>query len=236
MKVLAVEASSVIAGAALMDGERLVYEAYSHHQKNHSQSLMSLVESALIAGDTRIEEIDLFAVTNGPGSFTGLRIGTATIKGLAMAYDKPVAAIPTLDLLAFNLPFCTDLICPILDARREQVYTTLFHWDGETLIRMNDYQAIQVSDLISRLKSYARPIHFVGDGISSYQQILMEGLGEYALFAPPHLRYQRASTTAYMGRQYFDMGLCIRYKELEPFYLRQSQAEQQLCKRGAKQE
>lgn len=226
MIVLAIESSSGVAGVAVLDNDKLVYEVYHHHKRNHSLILMPLVEEALTACETQLDKIDIFAVSSGPGSFTGLRIGISTVKGLAQAVEKPIAAIPTLDTLAYNIPPSEGVVCPILDARRDQVYTCIYKWNGDNYTKLSTYKAIPVTDLIELLLPYKQPIMFVGDGMTPYRDTLRERLGEYALFAPPHLSQQHASTTAWLGLKYAMEGKCIHYNELEPFYLRQSQAEQ----------
>lgn len=228
MKVLAIESSSVVAGTALLDGEQVIYEGYSHNKLNHSQILMPLVEEALSAGDIKAADVDLYAISKGPGSFTGLRIGISTVKGLAMAFNKPIAAIPTLDLLACNFPFYSGYICPVMDARREQVYTALYKWDRNDLIQLEPYKASRVSELIEKARQYDEPILFTGDGVKPYKAAITENLRSKAIFAPPNLRHQRASAAAWLATSYFEKNLCISYRDLEPFYLRQSQAEQKM--------
>ncbi|HHY83014.1 MAG TPA: tRNA (adenosine(37)-N6)-threonylcarbamoyltransferase complex dimerization subunit type 1 TsaB [Clostridiales bacterium] len=226
MKVLAVDTSSVVAGVAVLDDEQLLYEAYNHHRKNHSEILMPLVENALKSCSLTPRDIDLLAVSNGPGSFTGLRIGISTIKGLAQALDKPVAGVPTLDALAYNIISPQALVCPIMDARRDQVYTALYRRDKEDLIRLMPYSAIHISELADRLNEYGEPVIFTGDGILSYKEKLIDSIGELALFAPSYLALQRASVIAWLGRREALNGRTVSCFDLETFYLRQSQAEQ----------
>lgn len=226
MKVLAIDSSSVVAGVAILNGDQLLYEVYHHHKRNHSEILMPLVEEALHACDMMPCDIDLFAVSGGPGSFTGLRIGISTIKGLAQAVDKPVAAVSTLDAMAWNIVSPGSLICPIMDARHNQVYTSLYRWEGEECNRKMPYLAISVKELIEKLNSYSEPIRFVGDGIPAYKNQLVEAMGKSALFAPYYLAYQRASIVAFLGQKEALAGKTIHYRDLAPFYLRQSQAEQ----------
>ncbi|NLA84600.1 MAG: tRNA (adenosine(37)-N6)-threonylcarbamoyltransferase complex dimerization subunit type 1 TsaB [Clostridiales bacterium] len=226
MKVLAIDSSSVIAGVAVMDDNQLLYEIYHHNKKNHSEILMSMVEKCLDSCALKLSEIDVYAVSEGPGSFTGLRIGISTVKGLAQATDKPVAAIPTLDAMAWNIVGTNDLICPIMDARRNQVYSCLYRIEGEEYIRLMPYIALSIDELIDRLIVYKQPVRFIGDGIRPYRSILEEFLGEYALFAPPYLAYQRASVIAFLGFEAARAGKTVDYNSLKPFYLRKSQAEQ----------
>lgn len=226
MKVLAIDSSSVIAGVAVLDGDRLLYEAYHHHKRNHSETLMPMVEEALNSSGLILDKIDLFAVSSGPGSFTGLRIGISTVKGLSQAMDKPAQAVPTLDALAYNIVHTDGLVCPIMDARREQVYTSLYQMAENEYNRIMPYSALPVEQLAEELLSHNKSITFVGDGIPAYQDILVKRLGKAALFAPSYLAYQRASVVAWLGRKAALEGKTIHYRELKPLYLRKSQAEQ----------
>lgn len=226
MKVLAIDSSSVVAGVAVLNEDRLVYEAYHHHKRNHSEILMPMVEEALESSCLTAGELDLFAVSSGPGSFTGLRIGISTIKGLAHAVEKPVAAVPTLDALAYNIVYTDALVCPIMDARREQVYTSLYRREEDGYARIMPYSAISVEQLTEKLLSYQEQVLFVGDGIPAYRLRLTERMKGRVMFAPPFLAYQRASAIAWLGSRMAQDGKSISYQDLEPFYLRQSQAEQ----------
>jgi tRNA threonylcarbamoyladenosine biosynthesis protein TsaB len=226
MKVLAIDSSSLVAGVAVLDGEQLLFEAYHHHKRNHSEILMPLVEEAFHSSGVHPNELDLLAVSSGPGSFTGLRIGISTVKGLAQALEKPVVSIPTLDALAWNIVGISGLICPIMDARREQVYTSLYRRSGEECNRLKPYSALDITYLAKQLTEYNEPIVFVGDGLWAYREKLKELLEDSAVFAPAYLACQRASTIAWLSRQEALSGNTIHYRDLKPFYLRQSQAEQ----------
>lgn len=226
MKVLAIDSSSVVAGVAILDDEQLLYEAYHHHKRNHSEILMPLIEEALLSSEIHPQDLDLFAVAGGPGSFTGLRIGISTIKGLAQAVDKPVVSVPTLDALAWNSIGMEGLICPIMDARRDQVYTSLYRREGEGCIRLMPYSALPISQLAEQLAAFRQSVLFLGDGLNAYREKLTELLKGFAFFAPAYLACQRASVIAWLGRRQALAGNSIHYRDLTPFYLRQSQAEQ----------
>ncbi|MDD4679650.1 MAG: tRNA (adenosine(37)-N6)-threonylcarbamoyltransferase complex dimerization subunit type 1 TsaB [Clostridia bacterium] len=226
MKVLAIDSSSLVAGSAVLDGNKLLYEVYHHHKRNHSETLMPLVEKALISCELMLGDIDLFAVSGGPGSFTGLRIGISTIKGLAQAVEKPVIPVPTLDAMAWSAVCPGALVCPIMDARRNQVYTSIYRWEGENCVRLKPYSALAVKELIDKLNSYQESIRFIGDGIPVHRGLLLEKMGKSALFAPPYLAYQRASVIAFLGLKEAKAGKAIHCRDLKPFYLRLSQAEQ----------
>lgn len=232
MRILALESSSVVAGVAIMDNLTLVYEAYHHHKRNHSRILIPLVEEALLSADLGLNDIDLIAVSKGPGSFTGLRIGISTVKGLAQAAEIRIAAIPTLDILAYNIKTMDRLVCPIMDARRDQVYTCLYMWKHGDYEKLIPYSAVHIDDLAMIINEYDQPVVFVGDGVFQYKAVLNEKLDQLADFAPSHLCCQRASTTAWLGHIYAHRGKCISAYELEPFYLRKSQAEQKKLSGG----
>jgi len=132
LRVLAIDTSSVVATVAIMDDEKLIGEYVLNHKQTHSQKIMPMIEELLASSELRIQDIDVFAVASGPGSFTGLRIGAATMKGLAHAMNKPIIGVSTLDGLAFNLPYCNYIISPIMDAKNEQVYNALYKWIDDT--------------------------------------------------------------------------------------------------------
>jgi len=225
MKVLALESSSAVAGAAIVDDRKLIVEYTLNHKKTHSQKLMPLVEEILESAELSLDSIDVFAAAAGPGSFTGLRIGIATIKALAQAVNKPVVGIPTLDGLAYNLPFAEGLICPIMDARRDQVYTSVYRWQQDRLDRLEDYMAIPVPELLQILKQKNSPVIFNGDGVPVYRKVIEEEMGQLALFAPLTAMMQRASSIACLALEKAAAGETQHYFQLEPFYLRKSQAE-----------
>ncbi len=231
MKILAVESSGMVAAAAIVDQDKLIGEFLLDHGKTHSQQLMPLIDQLLNNLDMKLTDIDAIAVSKGPGSFTGLRIGIATVKGLAQAIDKPVIGVPTLDGLAYNLSFREGLICPIMDARREQVYTSIYRSKGE-LKRIDDYMAVPVVDLIKKLKAYDEPVIFNGDGVPVYQDIIKKEMGDQASMAPTNLLMQRASSIACLALDMFRSNEVQSYLELVPFYLRKSQAEQKFASKG----
>ena len=231
MNVLAVESSGMVAAVALAREGKLVGEYYLDHERTHSQHLMPLIDQLLYGVGIKLSDIDVFAASKGPGSFTGLRIGIATVKGLAQAVDKPVLGVATLDGLAYNLISREGLICPIMDARREQVFTSIYRSKGD-LKRLDDYMAIPVVELIQKLKTYDEPVMFNGDGVAVYWDIIKAELGDKALMAPINLLTQRASSIACIALERFKSGDAQNYTELLPFYLRKSQAEQKFAKKG----
>lgn len=232
MKVLAVETSSAVISVAVVDEHRLLAEYILNQERNHSAKLVPAVERVLEDASLEPGDIDVFGVAYGPGSFTGLRIGVATVKGLAQALDKPVVGVSTLDGLAFNLAGTGGLICPIMDARRAQVYTSVYRWSGSGLERLEDYMAMSVEELMELLNRWDEPVHFCGDGIYAYGSVIEEKMGGRALFAPPTHAMQRASSIAWLALGEALAGNTQSYRELQPFYLRKSQAEQRFERCG----
>jgi len=228
MKVLAFETSSMVASVALLDEEKVIVEFSVNNKKTHSQMLMPIMEQVISKIDIELKDIDVFAVSNGPGSFTGIRIGVSTVKSLAQALKKPVLGVSSLDGLAFNLVNFSDIICPIMDARNAQVYTALYRSNGTDIDRFEDYIAIRVSDLADMLNKLVENIMFCGDGAPIYKNILKEILGERAKFAQSPFMFQRASSIGFLALQKAKLNLVLEYNELQPFYLRKSQAEQKL--------
>jgi len=226
VKVLALETSSTVASVALVTENKLMAELVINHKKTHSQMLMPVLENLLDGADLTIKNIDVFAVASGPGSFTGIRIGVATAKALAQALDKPVVGVSSLDGLAFNMLHVTGLICPLIDARNEQVYTCLYRSDGEEIERINDYMAIRVADLLVNLKKYGESIMFCGDAAHLHTDMILHILKADARVAQPIFSLHRASSIGWLALKKAILKETQTYSELLPFYLRKSQAEQ----------
>ena len=227
MIILALDTSSMVATVALMDEEKLIGEYSINHKRTHSQKLMPMIDALLKDCEMKIQDVDYVAVAEGPGSFTGLRIGVATAKGLAHALDIPVVGVSTLDALAFNIPFCHGLVCPILDARRGQVYTAVYKWDQEALHQVEGSMAITIDDLIEKLRSRPEKIIFLGDGISSNIDTLKEKLGERVVVSPQSIRMPKAASIAQLALHRIQNKEVENFYALTPQYLRKSEAERQ---------
>lgn len=234
MRILALDSSGLVATVAILEDEQMIAEYTVNYKKTHSQTLLPMLDEIVKMTEFDLSSIDAIAVAGGPGSFTGLRIGAATAKGLGLALNKPLIHIPTVDGMAYGLFGYSGLICPIMDARRNQVYTGLYRFaDGEFQV-VEEQMAISVTDLIEKLNTYEEKVTFLGDGVPVYCEQLKAGLtGEFA-FAPAHLNRQRAGAVGALGMKYFQEGKIETAMEHRPDYLRLSQAERELAEKDAK--
>lgn len=226
MKVLALETSSMVASVAIINEDKLLAEFTINNKKTHSQILMPIVEQVMDRLDLTPYDIDVFAVSSGPGSFTGIRIGVATVKSLAQALNKPVAGVSGLDGLAYNLVNFNGIICPMMDARNAQVYTCFYRSNGVEIERLKEYMAIRVVDLISLIRESSESVMFCGDGAPMHMDLLISELRERAKFAQANFMLQRASSIAFLALKKAKANDVLNYNELQPYYLRKSQAEQ----------
>ena len=227
MKILAIDSSSLVASVAVVEDDIMVVEYTINHKKTHSQTLLPMIDEISKMAEIDLSEVDAIAVSGGPGSFTGLRIGSATAKGLGLVWKKPLVHVPTVDAMAYNLYGTDKLICPMMDARRSQTYTGLYQFvNGEFNIVMEQC-AISVDELIDKINEIGREVIFLGDGVPVYKQALEEKLTVAYTYAPAHMNRQRAGAVAVLGGKYFSEGHYETAAEHEPNYLRQSQAERE---------
>lgn len=231
MKILAVETSSATASVAVMDNEILLAEYTLNHNKTHSQWLAPMTNQILENLDLKSGDIDIYAASSGPGSFTGLRIGITTIKAIAYVAQKPVISVPTLDALAYNIPLVDKLVCPIMDARNNQVYTALYKRDKTVQTIITEYMGIPINELVEILKGKKQEVVFVGDAVEVHREYLLSELGDSCEFAPGNLMLQKASSVAQAARIRAMNGLIENCFDMIPFYLRKSQAEREYEKR-----
>ena len=229
LKILAVEASGTVAGCALFADGCLTAEYSVQYKKKHSQSLVPMLDEMRNMLDLDLSTIDFIAVTSGPGSFTGLRIGAATVKGLGLALDKPVLPVPTVDSLACNL-FGTDrVICPLMDARRQQVYTGIYE-NRDGLVVLRPQCVIAFAQIAEELNRLGREVIFLGDGMPVNEGAMRELMRVPYLLAPAHLNRQRAASTAVRAAQiYTEKGAeaLVSADDFRPEYLRIPQAERE---------
>ena len=242
MRVLAIDSSGLTATVAIVEDDQTIAEYTTNYKKTHSQTLLPMIDEMVRMVDADLKEIDAIAVAGGPGSFTGLRIGSATAKGLGLALDKPLIHVPTVDAMAYSMYGCEDIICPIMDARRKQVYTGLYSFshkkngDGglydEPVFQVLRMQmAVPVEELIRHLNVYRRRVVFLGDGVPVYKKMLAEGLKVPYSFAPSFMNRQRAAAVGALGIRYYEAGRYETAAEFRPEYLRKSQAERERAER-----
>lgn len=240
MKILGIDSSSLVASVAVVTDDVLTAEYTVNFKKTHSQTLLPMIDEVVKMLELDLTEIDGIAVSGGPGSFTGLRIGTATAKGLGLALKKPLIHVPTVDAMAYNLWGSDALICPIMDARRNQVYTGLYHCrQGLEVVKAQC--AMDMMELITELNTRGESVILLGDGVPAYRQQAEEHLKIPHAFAPAQSNRQRAASVAALGMEYFKQGKVVTAADFEPDYLRKSQAEREreamereLAQNGAK--
>lgn len=236
MKILAIESASLTASAALLQGDTVTAEYTTNFKKTHSQTLLPMVDAICSMTGVRIAELDAIAVSEGPGSFTGLRIGAATAKGLAFASDIPIIPVPTLDAIAYGCYGSSYLLCPLMDARRSEVYSGLYEFEDGKFIVHEAACARSIEEQVSAAEKLAgsrgKQVLYLGDGLPVFREkirILTEGR---AVFAPAHICDQKASSVAALGAVLYEAGKMVSSYEFEPLYLRKSQAEQEREKAG----
>lgn len=223
MLICSVDSSATPASVCLLEDDKIIAEYYLNTGFTHSQTLMAMMESVLKISGKSADDIDLYAVNSGPGSFTGVRIGVSAVKGMAYALDKPCVEISTLESMAYNFLGSHAIVCACMDARRRQVYHGLFRVDGEKVERLCDDTAIAVDDLLSGLPDHEEII-LVGDGAELMAQSTDDPM---IILAPPNLRYQRASSVALAAVEKYNRGEIVSPAALMPRYLRLSQAERE---------
>lgn len=226
MRILGIESSSLVASVAIVEDGITMAEYTANFKKTHSQTLLPMIDEMVNLLGIELSTLDAIAVSGGPGSFTGLRIGSATAKGLGLALDKPLIHIPTLDATAYGLYGTSALICPIMDARRNQVYTGLYRFEKEFTVVM-EQDALDMDALIEKLNSMGERVIFLGDGVPVYRSLIEEKLSVPFDFAPANVNRQRAASVAALGATYFAEGKTETAMEHKPDYLRKSQAERE---------
>ncbi len=232
MRILALDSSGLVATVAIVEDEQTIAEYTVNYKKTHSQTLLPMLDEIVKMTEFDLDTIDAIAVAGGPGSFTGLRIGSATAKGLGLALNKPLIHVPTVDGMAYNLFGCTGLICPMMDARRNQVYTGIYRFEQGFEI-VEEQMAIAVSELIDKLNAYGEKVTFLGDGVPVYAKQLEEGLTVPYSFAPAHVNRQSAAAIGTLGMKYALEGKTETATEHQPDYLRVSQAERERAEKNA---
>lgn len=246
MKVLGIDSSGLVASVAVAEDGILLGEYTTNYKKTHSQTLLPMLDELKKMIELDLSTIDAIAISSGPGSFTGLRIGSATAKGLGLALEKPLVEVPTLEGLAYNLYSRTSLVCPIMDARRNQVYTGIYEFveaplqgeevaageHGYELRAVMEQTAMDVRELLAELEKLNRKVVFLGDGVAVYKNVIRKECPVPFSFAPAHMNAQRAGSIAALGEVYFARGKVVPAEAHQPEYLRKSQAEREKEERG----
>ena len=223
MKVLAIETATIAGSVAICDDTAgLIGEVKINVRIAHAERLMPSIIWLLESSRISIEEIDAFAISIGPGSFTGLRIGLSTVKGFAYATKKPVVAVPTLDAFARTVPFSAYQICPLLDARKDEVFAGLYKWNEQNIIKIMPERAVRPVDL---LKEISEKTVFIGDGIIRYGDLMKEICGVRAIFPPLSIMSPSAATVGEVAFEKIKQGDLADPVSLTPFYIRKSEAE-----------
>ncbi len=223
MILFCLDTSGPVAGVAIIQDGAVRYEAMAVNKFTHSQSILPMTEEAFRHTGLEVGQTDFFAVTIGPGSFTGVRIGVSTVKGLAHAAGKPCVPVDALEAMAAGLTPFHGVICPIQDARAGQVYGAAFA--GGTLERMLPDEPIKLEEYLAKVSAFGRDMLFLGDGMPVHRERIAEILGEKARFAPPHLAFLRPASAAFLAWEKREEA--VEYKNLSPLYLRPPQAERQ---------
>lgn len=227
MLILGIDSSTTVSGAAIIDTdqEKVLAEGFLNTEKNHSESFLPLIKNTLDLAKVELNNIDGIAVTKGPGSFTGLRIGMVTAKSLVQVTGAKLIGIKTLDALAYNLFGYSGIICPILNARRNEVYTALYEMENNELKRISNYLVISPEKLVEKILKNGKGTIFLGDGVTEYRPYLEKNLGSQAVFTASNNSFIRSSSVALLAAQYFLENKQDNVFQLEPFYLRKSEAE-----------
>lgn len=236
MKLLAIDSSGLVASVAILEDGVLLAEYTVNYKKTHSQTLLPMLDAAASMIELDLNTLDAIAVAGGPGSFTGLRIGSATAKGLGLALDKPLISVPTVDALAYNLYGISGIVCPLMDARRSQVYTGIYRFEQGELEILMEQRAISVSELAEELNRLKEPVTLLGDGVAVYRENMQELLTVPFTEAPPHLNRQRAGALGALAMKYYEAGNLQTAAEHQPDYLRLSQAERERAERERAQQ
>lgn len=225
MKILAFETATIAGSAAVVDDEKgLIGEVRIDVKVAHSERLMPSVQWLLKMSGLSINDIDAFGLSIGPGSFTGLRIGLSTAKGLAFSTGKPLVPVRTLDAFARTLVHCSYPICPMLDARKNQIYAGLYRWEDGICKKIQPETAISPEDLLNRIKEQG-PVLITGDGAVKYRELIVNVLGKDAVFAPSYRMSPAASSVAEIASEKLKTGDIPDPVGITPYYIRKSEAE-----------
>jgi tRNA threonylcarbamoyladenosine biosynthesis protein TsaB len=222
MKLLAIETSTMLGGIAVMEDNTLIAESRMNVKATHSERIMADIDNALRRSGFTIDDIDVFGIASGPGSFTGLRVGLSTLKGLSYATGKKVVSVSTLEAFAWNVPFSSHLICPLLDARKKEVYAGVFEWSEDGFTKIIDEQTVKLDMLLA---SIGKSAVFLGDGALLYRDQIKESLRGKALFGAPQDMVPSPANVAYLCMRKARNNAFDDPVSLAPSYMRKSEAE-----------
>lgn len=227
MKILGLDSSGLVASAALVSDGILTAEYTIHNKKTHSQTLMPMIAEMLSMAGTEPGELDAVAVSEGPGSFTGLRIGASIAKGLAWTLKIPIIPVSSLMGLAANVETPGQIVCPIMDARRNQVYTAVYETTEALPMQLAEPDVIPIEDALARAEQAGEQIVFLGDGVPVFRTQILEKVGNKCHFVTPTRRYQSAASIALLGQYLYEKEAYVQAEQFAPVYLRKSQAERE---------
>ena len=234
MKILGLDSSGLVASVAVVEDDNLLGEYTSNYKKTHSQTLLPMLDELAGMIELDLATVDAIAIAGGPGSFTGLRIGSATAKGLGLALKKPIVSVPTVDALAYNLVGHQSLVCPLMDARRNQTYTGLYRFNGNEMQVVKEQCAVGIDEIVQAINERGEAAVFLGDGVPVFSEYIKENCKVPYQYAPAHLNKQRAGAVAALGMRYFAEGRYETAEAHKPEYLRLSQAERERNEAEAK--
>lgn len=237
MKIIALDSSGLVASVAILEDDNLLAEYNMNYKKTHSQTLLPMLDEISKMIELDLNTIDAIAISKGPGSFTGLRIGSATAKGLGLALNKPIIEIPTLEGMAYSLYGVRDVICPIMDARRGQVYTGLYRFHTEeqyAFEKIMDQDAVAIEEIIEKCNGIGQKVVFLGDAVPVYKEKIAQLMKVPYEFAPAYCNRQRAAAVGTLAIAYYNRGEYVQAAEHAPDYLRLSQAERERKERESK--
>lgn len=228
MRILGIDGSGLVASVAIVEEDNLLGEYTTGYKKTHSQTLLPMLDELAKMVELELNTIDAIAVAAGPGSFTGLRIASATAKGLGFTLGCPIVSVPTVDALAFNLWGSQDLICPIMDARRGQVYTGLYKFEPDkSFVVQKEQCAVDFHEIADEINAIGQPVVFLGDGVPVFSETISSIIKVPYSFAPASINRQRAASVATLGQILFKEGKFESAADHRPEYLRLSQAERE---------
>lgn len=226
MIALGIDSSSIVSTIAVLSEGKLLAEYIVNNRKTHSEKMMGVLDQVLEDSGITLDDIDVIGVSKGPGSFTGIRIGMACAQGIAHGLNKPMIGVNSLDGLAYNLMGDKALICPMIDAQRNEVYTSLYNWDGQSVKRLWEYKLIKIQELYEHLRDKNSDVIVLGDGAYLLKEIMEEKDLDNISFSHPIFSMPRASSIAAIALQEFILGKKDDCFSIKPFYIRKSNAEE----------